>query len=210
MARMVVALAGAGTALLVLSFAPAPLEGNWQTTTIVCMCDSHHFLRFEDGKVFSMSEHHPPPDWIGTYESVGWGKYKVDMFLDIGTAVVRPKLLFLDVFGLFKFTWRDLAFWKTARVLRDPAQEWAQDRGTWNFVVRNAHGQDHLYFGGKEVDPVEAEQIVALLRRGPLTNGISLIVYVGPDGIPTALRDILANLDVEHQERPNQLLHRTQ
>jgi hypothetical protein len=196
-------LVAIGAALICLFILPVPLEGNWQTTTIGCMCDSHHFLRFEDGKVLSMSEHHPPPDWIGTYERIGWGKYKVDMFLGAGSAVVRPKFMFLDLSGLFKTTWRDFAYWKTSRVLHDPAQEWVQDCGTWNIVVRNDDGQAHYYFGRREVDLDKAEQILTRLNREVLTTNTSFVVYADSEGIPMALRDILAKLDVKHEERPN-------
>ena len=209
MKKLVVTLAVVGIAFVGLLILPTPLEGNWRTTTIVCMCDSHNFLRFEDGKVLYMSEHHPPPDWIGTYERIGWGKYKVDLYLGAGSGVVRPRLLYLDLSGFLKTTWRDLAFWKTSRVLNDPSQAWVKDLGTWNIAVRNIHGQTHYYFGGTEIDLDKAAQILTRLKQEVLTNNTSFVVYSGPEGTPTALLDILTELDVEHEERPNKALHRT-
>ena len=208
--KFMLSLAVVGATFLCLFFLPASLEGNWQTTAISCMCDSHHFLRFEDGKVLSMSEHHPPPDWIGTYKRTGWGEYKVDMFLNTGSAVVRPKLLYLGSPDLFERTYRDFHFWKTSRVLRDPDQEWMWDLGTWNIVIRDAGGKASYYFGGKQIDISKVEQILTRLNRDVLTNGTPFVVYTGPEGIPAALRDILSRLDVENEERSNQLLRRTQ
>jgi hypothetical protein len=203
-------LAAVGGTLLCIFVLPTHIEGNWQTTTIGCMCDSHHFLRCEDGKVLSMSEYHPPPMWIGTYEQTGWGEYTVHLFLGAGSGVVRPKLLFLDRSGPLKTTWRDFAFWKTSHVLQDPAQEWVNDLGTWNIAVRDVRGQIHYFFGDREVGLEKAEQILARLKREVLTNSTPFVVYAGQEGIPMALRNILEKLNVEHEERPNQLLHRTQ
>ena len=80
------------TALLVsLLLWPSPLTGDWVPgdASLSCMCDSHNFIRFEDGKILLVRALHPPPEWIGEYHQTGIASYTLH-FWDMETHVVHP------------------------------------------------------------------------------------------------------------------------
>jgi hypothetical protein len=188
---------------------PMPIEGNWSTTAIECLCSSHNFLRFEDGKVLYIGGNHPPPEWIGTYEKMQWGKYKVILPLSSGEAFeVHPKLFHLQSPGLLADTWRDFFFWRTSKILRDPSQYWVNDLTTLNVVVRGEGREKTCYFGEKELTAENFPRLLDAISERNLLKDKTFLFYVGHDGIPKDFLEMISSRKLDYEVRSNTILQR--
>lgn len=206
-----ISLGVVGLLFACLFMIPMPIEGNWSTTAIECLCSSHNFLRFEDGKVLYIGGSHPPPEWIGTYEKIHWGKYKVLLPLSSNEVfVVHPKLFHLQSPGLLADTWRDFFFWRTSKILSDPSQKWVNDLTTWNVAVHGVGQENIYYFGTKEVTAETFPRLMENLVKSELLKSKKMVFYVGQDGLPDTFLEVLSQRNIVYEERSNSILQRDQ
>jgi len=110
---------------------PFPIEGNWGSPLISCMCTEHEFLRFEKGRIMNMSGH-PPSHLLGSYRKTGFGRYELDWFMSCDfPRSVRSTFLRVNWEGSFKFEHsrikgfiRDPLLFASRRILNDPENDW--------------------------------------------------------------------------------------
>jgi len=127
-------------------FMPFPIEGNWvipPSLRIPCVShtDCYRFIRFEDGKIMSISDQDFPPILFGTYQKKGWGKYETR---SLGTNTVSPGVVHSTYLrlthserttkempegtysgGLF----RDFRVWTCRKAVNHPSNEWMRVSG---------------------------------------------------------------------------------
>jgi hypothetical protein len=185
-----------------IAFFPAPIEGNWLSAIVVCMCDSHNFVRFEDGKVLWVSEAHAPPTWIGNYEKIGWGTYTMDGLFEGSPMTVYSGTLTLRPFSFFTPGLRDCAFAKCNRILNDPAQEWISDMVNWNIVVRNSGDEVKYFFADREIPATKIETFLTTIQHNFFSGNSPLLVYTEHETIPPELQQVLTNLGTAYETRP--------
>jgi len=129
-------------------FMPFPIEGNWELPPpfyIPCSDISHTncytFLRYEDGKIMSMSNQDFQPLWFGTYQKIGWGKYETR---GLGTNTVDPGIVHSTFLRLIVsdryipeeyrkyypgYFLRDSNIWICRDAVNHPSNEWMRVRG---------------------------------------------------------------------------------
>jgi hypothetical protein len=117
-----------------------PIDGAWENPYLRCCCDTHRFLYFAEGRVLSFATYHPPPEWWGTYERIGFHTYRVSFGSE--TNLVRSHLLLLRVMETpVRTRWigRDLLFSTVRRTLKMSEQRTAVDvlHPSFEVTVRN-------------------------------------------------------------------------
>ena len=178
-------------------FIPFPIEGNWQPPLVSCACDSHKFMRFEDGKILNMSEHDLPCEWYGTYRRSGWGKYEIQWFPDetnfplfIRSTVLRAKWGFSQQDAPDDF-WargliRDPFVLTCRRVVNDPANDWV------NSPL------------GLRVTGTADEQAAMEARLTKIFHPPPLQVYTASNEVPSCVSNILVRNGVDYEVHPDQ------
>jgi len=133
-------------------FIPFPIEGNWIGNWCGgCGCESHHFIRFEDGKILN-APGHDFLELVGTYRKSGWGQYEMELFYDTCTRLVYSTFLlarcdFGDIPDINKPLFRDPLILGCRKVLNAPESEWAQiTRGA---ILRVMGTADERFFVSK-------------------------------------------------------------
>jgi len=191
-------------------FIPFPIEGNWQPPLVSCACDSHKFMRFEDGKILNMSEHHLPCEWFGTYRRSGWGKYEIQWFPDetnfplfVRSTVLQAKWEFPqqdapDDFWERRLT-RDPFVLTCRRVVNDPANDWL-DSPQW-FSYRVTGTADERLFVRGETKQTK-EEIEARLNNWLHPRPLQL--YTASDEAPSCVIDILVQNGFGYDVHPRQ------
>ena len=211
MKRIVMKLIGGLLTLIVLAtiiaFFPAPIEGNWLSSTVSCMCDSYNFLRFEDGMVLQISEAHPPPIWIGNYKKIGWGKYIMEGIFEGSPITVNAGLLTLRPFSFFAPGLRDLAFAKCNRILDDPQQEWIADFIRWNITIRTKEGETRYFLADRELPSAKLEGVLTALNSTNFLENSPLLIYTDTEPLPAELNRVITNLGIQYETEPNKRLH---
>jgi hypothetical protein len=102
---------------------PVPLEGNWTGGMSDCLCgDGHQFTRFANGQVVFFNEGAIPKP-SGTYRKIGWNKFLWEGGPSPKPIQIQTGWLFnryhLESDGAVYRDFRDLMFWKTARIMRN-------------------------------------------------------------------------------------------
>ena len=133
-------------------FIPFPIEGNWIGNWCGgCGCESHHFIRFEDGKILN-APGHDFLELVGTYRKSGWGQYEMELFYDTCTRLVYSTFLlarcdFGDIPDINKPLFRDPLILGCRKVLNAPESDWAQiTRGA---ILRVMGTADERFFVSK-------------------------------------------------------------
>ena len=129
-------------------FLPFPIEGNWEMPLplyVRCPDISHTncytFLRFEDGKIMSMSNQEFQPIWFGTYKKKGWGRYETKGLSTnmVSFGVVRSTYLRLIASDIYiqeeykkyypGYLFRDFNIRVCREAVNHPSNEWMRVRG---------------------------------------------------------------------------------
>ncbi|MEI7898815.1 MAG: hypothetical protein WCK89_01080 [bacterium] len=190
--------------LSVIAFCPAPIEGNWLSDTNGCLCDSHNFVRFEAGKILSITEHNRPPYWFGNYKRLGWGRYKVTMSYDGTSTVVRSSALSVSPKEPLHIVCRDPNVFKCRRILNQPKNEWVTDSSCLGLSILNVGGETIYYLHGTElkVENLEPSFSKLMLRRRQANTPIA--VYTQSNASPSQVLIAIASNGFESVSYTNQ------
>jgi len=191
-------------------FVPFSIGGNWLGSGVGCMCASHNFLRFENGKVLRMSEHQPP-EWIGTYKIKGWGKYEVELFClreEDNPFLVRSALLRAKWDKLPKETFyqpraklliRDPFVFTCRKVINDPRNDWIKSMQGFgdSYRITGTAGERLFVRAGGEIT---REKMVATLNLwlSPLQ------IYTASNEVPSYIIDTVVQNGFEYHVHSNQ------
>lgn len=195
--------AAGGVVLAAIALCPAPIEGNWWSS-YGCGCESHIFVRFEAGKILSHVGHPIPFEWLGNYERVGWGKYKLSFFYGSESVLVRSRVFSVYPQKPLGIICRDPFFVACWSILRQPENEWLDDPRCLSLVIRIVGGEKVYSLAGKTVKEEKLERMFSsLVRKRELVNR-PMSIYVPSNDCPARILSAITTNGFESVIHKNQ------
>ena len=193
-------------------FVPFPIEGNWLSSELGCMCDSHNFMRFEDGKILHMSEHHPPCGWLGSYQRKGWGQYEIEWLV----AFNEPNFPLSAYSTFFRVSWlyptvstnpplrnlmRDPFVPTCRKVVNAPENDWV--RGWHGIDLRVTGTADERVFVFGERNKTKTLQELQIRLEGEM-HPKPMQIYTASNEAPSCVIETLTQNGFDYHVHSNQ------